>query len=86
MYGPAEGVAGGLLAEMGARDRAFIATKVWTSGKAAGQRQIEASMRKLRTATLDLLQVHNLVDVDTQLATLRELKEAGRVRSIGVTH
>ncbi|HVO87286.1 MAG TPA: aldo/keto reductase [Casimicrobiaceae bacterium] len=86
MYGNAESVVGALVNTLKLRRQLFVATKVWTSGKAAGQRQIEASMRKLETATLDLLQVHNLVDVDTQLTTLRELREAGRVRYIGVTH
>ena len=85
MYGAAEGVVGELLAS--ARDpRAFVATKVWTTGAEAGRRQIEASFKLLRREQLDLIQVHNLVDLDTQLKTLAQLKHAGRVRYVGVTH
>jgi diketogulonate reductase-like aldo/keto reductase len=86
MYGRAEEVAGDLIAAAKLRSRMFVATKVWTRGRAAGLEQIETSMRLLRSPTLDLVQVHNLVDLDTQLATLRELKQQGRVRYVGVTH
>lgn len=86
MYGAAEEVVGDLAAELALRDKLFLATKVWTSGRDAGIAQMEASMRKLRTERLDLMQVHNLVDVETHLATLRQWKEQGRVRYIGVTH
>lgn len=86
MYGRSEEVVGDLASALALRPRLFVATKVWTSGKAEGIRQMEASMRKLRVETLDLMQVHNLVDVETHLDTLREWKEAGRVRYVGVTH
>jgi aryl-alcohol dehydrogenase-like predicted oxidoreductase len=86
MYGSAEQVVGRLLEETGTRDRAFLATKVWTSGKRAGIEQLERSMRLLRTDRIDLLQVHNLVDWRTQLETLRAWKAQGRVAYIGVTH
>jgi|SoimicmetaTmtHMA_FD_contig_61_1727626_length_2853_multi_3_in_0_out_0_1 diketogulonate reductase-like aldo/keto reductase len=86
MYGSAETVSGQLAEELGVRSRLFVATKVWTSGKQAGIRQMEDSMRKLRVERLDLMQVHNLVDAGTHLATLREWKKAGRVRYVGVTH
>jgi len=86
MYGSSESVTGQLAAELGLRSKLFIATKVWTSGKQAGIRQMEDSMKKLRVERLDLMQVHNLVDAPTHLATLREWKKAGRVRYIGVTH
>ena len=86
MYGSSEHVAGDLMTELGVRDRLFIATKVWTSGREAGIRQMEESMTKLRASVIDLMQVHNLVDADTHLATLREWKKAGRVRYVGVTH
>ena len=86
MYGSAETVCGRLAAELGVQSRLFVATKVWTSGKQAGIRQMEDSMRKLRVERLDLMQVHNLVDASTHLATLREWKNAGRVRYLGVTH
>src|SRR5690606_38354491 len=86
MYGRAEDVAGRLLEETGTRERAFVATKVWTSGRESGIRQMEESFRLLRTKTIDLLQVHNLVDWRTHLAVLREWKAQGRVRYVGVTH
>ena len=70
MYGRAEQVAGDLLARLDLQSRTFVATKVWTSGRAAGIRQMEASMEKLGTRRIDLMQVHNLVDVETHLETL----------------
>jgi len=86
MYGAAESVLGDLAAELGVGERLFVATKVWTSGRAAGVAQMEQSLRRLRRARLDLMQVHNLLDWRTHLATLREWKAAGRVRYVGVTH
>jgi aryl-alcohol dehydrogenase-like predicted oxidoreductase len=86
MYGSSEAVAGALLADLHARDKAFIATKVWTEGRAAGIAQMEQSMRLFQTNRIDLMQIHNLLDWQTQLATLREWKAAGKVRYIGVTH
>ena len=86
MYGRSEQVVGDLVKKLGLRDRLFIATKVWTTGKAAGIRQMEASMQKLGVSQLDLMQVHNLVDVATHLDTLEEWKEQRRVRYVGVTH
>ncbi len=85
MYGAAETVTGDLLAQLGPSAEPFLATKVWTTGREAGIRQMDASFAKLRAARIDLLQVHNLVDWRTHLATLRAWKEAGRVRYIGVT-
>lgn len=86
MYGRAEAVVGDLVAEMGVRDRLFIATKVWTSGREQGIAQMRRSAELLRTRVIDLMQVHNLLDWPTQLATLRQMKEAGLVRYIGITH
>ncbi|KND58633.1 hypothetical protein BVER_06384 [Candidatus Burkholderia verschuerenii] len=94
MYGSSEAVAGALLAQMNARDKAFVATKVWTEGRDAGIAQMDASMSFFnpnasasgKPARIDLMQIHNLLDWRTQLATLREWKAAGRVRYIGVTH
>jgi len=86
MYGRAEDVTGRLLEQTGTRDRAFVATKVWTSGREAGIRQMEESFRLLRTKTIDLMQVHNLVDWRTHLPVLRKWKENGRIRYVGVTH
>jgi diketogulonate reductase-like aldo/keto reductase len=86
MYGRSEGVVGDLAAKLGVQPKLFIATKVWTSGAAAGIRQMEESMRKLRSDRIELMQVHNLVDVDAHLATLEGWKRDGRVRYVGVTH
>src|SRR4029079_8839737 len=86
MYGNAEAVTGALLAEMKVHTRAFIATKVWTEGRTRGIAQMEESFRLLRTERIDLMQVHNLVDWRTQLATMRDWKAAGRFRYICITH
>jgi diketogulonate reductase-like aldo/keto reductase len=86
MYGKAEAVAGDLVAAAGLRPRLFLATKVWTARKAGGVPQMEESMRRLRTDVIDLMQVHNLVNVGTHLPVLREWKRAGRIRYLGVTH
>lgn len=86
MYGRAEDIAGRLLAQAGTRERAFVATKVWTSGREAGIRQMEESFRLLRTETIDLMQVHNLVDWRAHLPVLRDWKAQGRIRYLGVTH
>jgi aryl-alcohol dehydrogenase-like predicted oxidoreductase len=86
MYGWAEEVVGDLAAELGVRPRLFLATKVWTSGRASGIEQMETSARRLRARVVDLLQVHNLVDAATHLDTLQDWKRAGRVRYVGLTH
>jgi aryl-alcohol dehydrogenase-like predicted oxidoreductase len=84
MYRRSEAVIGELI--RGRRDRFFVATKVWTSGRENGLREMEDSMRKMGARPVDLLQVHNLLDVDTHLATLAAWKAAGTVRYVGVTH
>jgi diketogulonate reductase-like aldo/keto reductase len=86
MYGRAEEVIGDLTSALGMREKLFLATKVWTRGKENGIKSMERSMALLRTKQIDLMQVHNLVDVDTHLATLREWKNQGRLRYLGVTH
>src|SRR5689334_13305279 len=86
MYGTSETVAGDLIAELGARSKLFVATKVWTQGRDEGIRQMETSFKRLRVQTMDLMQVHNLVDVSTHAVTLRKWKEEKRVRYIGITH
>jgi diketogulonate reductase-like aldo/keto reductase len=86
MYGKAEGVVGDVAAKLALTDKLFLATKVWTTGRAEGIRQMEESFAKLRTKRIDLMQIHNLVDWRTQLTTLREWKAAGRIRYVGVTH
>ncbi len=85
MYGTAEAVLGDLMSpEM--HERAFLATKVWTRGERSGIEQMTHSAQLLRSARLDLIQVHNLLDLDTHLKTLRAWKDAGKVRYIGITH
>ena len=86
MYGRSEENTGALLQRLRATDSMFLATKVWTSGAAAGRRQLDASLRLFHRARLDLEQVHNLVDWRTQLDMLRDSKREGRTRYIGVTH
>jgi diketogulonate reductase-like aldo/keto reductase len=86
MYGTSESVAGDLITQLGLREQLFIATKVWTSGRDEGIRQMNESFRRLRVARMDLMQVHNLVDWRTHLETLRAWKKEGIVRYIGVTH
>jgi diketogulonate reductase-like aldo/keto reductase len=93
MYGRAEASTGEVLADLaalGARRRAFLATKVWTRGRAEGIAQMKESLRLLnanaRADPIDLMQVHNLLDWRTQLSTLREWKAAGKIRYIGITH
>jgi aryl-alcohol dehydrogenase-like predicted oxidoreductase len=86
MYGRAEQVIGTLTNKLGLRDKLFLATKVWTRGKQAGVESMERSMTRLQTKQIDLMQVHNLVDLQTQLATMREWKGQGRFRYIGITH
>jgi aryl-alcohol dehydrogenase-like predicted oxidoreductase len=89
MYGRAEEVCGDLLAELGALDTPFRATKVWTTGKRQGIEQMQRSLRRMRAEPphrMDLMQVHNLQDVKTHLPVLREWKAAGTIRYLGVTH
>ncbi|MGQ0656466.1 MAG: aldo/keto reductase [Betaproteobacteria bacterium] len=86
MYGSSETVAGDLIAELAMRPRLFIATKVWTSGRDEGARQMETSFRRLRVERMDLMQVHNLVDAGTHTKTLQDWKQRGRVGAIGITH
>jgi len=85
MYGSSEVVLGQLIAGLGIRDKLFLATKVYGYGRQEGSEEMNASFRRLRTDQIDLIQVHNLSDTATQLATMREGKAAGRYRYIGVT-
>jgi len=86
MYGSSETVLGDLVARSGTRKALFLASKVWTSGADQGTAQMQASLAKLRVETLDLMQIHNLVDWKTHLATLRRWQDEGRIRYLGVTH
>lgn len=86
MYGRAEAVTGEIAAKLKLRDSLFLATKVWTNGREEGIKQMEQSLTLLQTKKLDLIQVHNLIDWETQLATLQEWKKQGRIRYTGITH
>jgi diketogulonate reductase-like aldo/keto reductase len=86
MYGSAESVAGDLVAGLGLRDRLFMATKVWTRGREEGIREMETSFRRMRVKQMDLIQVHNLLDVDVHTKTLLDWKAQKKVRYIGITH
>ena len=86
MYGSSETVAGDLIAELGLRRKLFVATKVYTSGRAEGVRQMATSFKRLRVERMDLMQVHNLVDVETHTKTLLDMKQKGKIRFLGITH
>ncbi|MEO7166912.1 MAG: aldo/keto reductase [Chthoniobacterales bacterium] len=85
-YGTAEGLIGDLAYKAGLTKSLFLATKVWTRSKPEGIAQIERSLQRFRTRTIDLVQVHNLADVDREMGLLREFKAKGRIRYIGMTH
>ncbi len=86
MYGTAESVIGELTQQTGRAEDFFYATKVWTSGREEGIRQMESSMQKMKRNVMDLMQVHNLVDWKIHLETLRRWKDEGIVRYTGITH
>lgn len=86
MYGRSESVVGDLTAQLGITEKLFMATKVWTSGREAGIRQMEESMRRMKVTRMDLMQIHNLLDWKTHLGTLKQWKAQGRIRYIGITH
>lgn len=86
MYGKAETVVGDLAAETGLAEKFFYATKVWTNGEQNGIAQMQSSLHKMRRAKMDLMQIHNLLDWEIHLKTLRKWKEEGKVRYIGITH
>jgi diketogulonate reductase-like aldo/keto reductase len=85
MYNRSEKVIGDVIARSGNRDRLFLATKVWTDGKASGERQMRKSAELMKTDIIDLMQVHNRRDLDTQFGTIREWQQDNRIRYNGVT-
>jgi diketogulonate reductase-like aldo/keto reductase len=86
MYGKAEEVVGTVTGTIAEQNDFFYATKVWTQGAEAGKQQIDASYRLMKRKVMDLVQIHNLVDWQTHLPYLRQLKNDGRLRYIGITH
>jgi len=85
MYARAEKVVGDVLEAGRNRERVFIATKVWTNGKAAGESQMQRSADLMKTDVIDLMQVHNLRDLDVHMGTIRELQQDNRIRYSGIT-
>jgi len=86
MYGRAEEVIGDLTASSGYAGKFFYATKVWTTGRQAGIDQMNDSFRKMKRQKMDLMQVHNLQDWQTHIKTLKDWKEQGKIRYVGITH
>ncbi len=86
MYGRAEDAIGNITSTITERDDFFYATKVWTRGADAGKEQIETSYRLMKRELMDLVQIHNLVDWQVHLPYLRQLKDEGKLRYIGITH
>lgn len=86
MYGNSEGVVGDLSTQANVNDKLFVATKVWTTGEQAGIDQMNRSFNLLKREKMDLMQIHNLVDWQTHLKTLRRWKDQGKIRYIGITH
>lgn len=86
MYGRSEKVVGDLTTELQLKGKIFEATKVWASGKNDGINQMNTSMDLMKVNQMDLMQIHNLVDWRTHLTTLRQWKEKGKIRYIGITH
>jgi diketogulonate reductase-like aldo/keto reductase len=86
MYGRAEQVIGEIATKLGLQHALFLATKVWTTGRHQGIDSMDKSLAKLQVKKIDLMQVHNLVDAPTHLNTLRDWKERGRTRYVGITH
>ena len=84
-YGNAEAIMGTIMSELGITKDLFVCTKVGVDTPEQGRAQIAQAFQKLRTERIDLLAVHNLRDITNQLAILRELKQAGRIRYVGAT-
>jgi diketogulonate reductase-like aldo/keto reductase len=86
MYNRSEGIVGDIVKASGNRDDLFLATKVWTNGKSRGESQMQRSADLMNAGVIDLMQVHNLRDVDVHMATIREWQQEGRIRYNGITH
>ncbi len=86
MYGRSSHTLGELARQQGVADQLFYASKVWTRGHLAGRQQFDSELARFERPQLDLMQVHNLSDVSTQLRVLREAREQGQLRLIGISH
>lgn len=85
MYGSAQQVIGQLLPKVKGEKNLFAATKVWIDGEEEGIEQMEQSRQLWGISTFDLMQIHNLVDWETHLGTLKQMKADGKIRYIGIT-
>jgi diketogulonate reductase-like aldo/keto reductase len=86
MYNRSEKIVGDIINASGNRDDLFLATKVWINGKSAGETQMRRSRDLMNAGVIDLMQVHNLREVDVHMATIREWQAEGRIRYNGITH
>ncbi len=86
MYGSSEEVLGNVSQTLGINSQLFLATKVWIRGKKEGENQMTSSLSKMKRKHLELMQIHNLVDWKTQLTTIKDWKEKGKIKYIGITH
>jgi diketogulonate reductase-like aldo/keto reductase len=86
MYGNSERVVGDLSTDLKINSQLFVATKVWTRGKEAGIQQMNNSFALLKRKKIDLMQIHNLVDWEVHYKTLRQWKDEGKIRYLGITH
>ena len=86
MYGRSETVIGNLTSKLESRNGFFYATKVWTTGRQACIDQMKSSMKTMQRENMDLMQIHNLLDWKTHLPVLREWKDAGIIKYVGITH
>ena len=85
MYGTSQMVVGNLLKPFPNKDKIFAATKVWTYGKQSGIDQMQESMQRMGVGAMDLMQIHNLRDWKIHLPTLRQWKQEGKIRYLGIT-
>lgn len=86
MYDRAEKIVGDIVSASDNRDKLFLATKVWTNGRSAGEAQMQRSAELMNAGSVDLMQVHNLRDIDVHMPTIRQWQEDGRIRYSGITH
>ena len=86
MYNRSERIVGDVIAAGDDRPDYFLATKVWTTGRNAGIEQMRRSAELMQTDVIDLMQVHNLRDTETHMASIRELQQDGFIRYTGLTH
>lgn len=86
MYGRSEQVVGDLSTKLGIQDDFFYATKVWTTGKQSGIEQMKTSMQRMNRKSMDLMQIHNLLDWKTHVKTLKAWQESGTIKYWGITH